>query len=215
MSVVGVSPGSPESVSPRAVQPVAIYNPSTGAPNTLQTVNADGSTNVGGSNGTARATAANPLNAAVNGLNGTGIATAANPFPVQAAGVTSTAVSSATNPLATSDTPNSLTTSAPTSAQTTVAAGSLIAKASAGNCYGFNVVAGASAGYFMLFNSTTVPADGTVTPLKCYAVAANASLGVHWDVPRRFGTGIVGVFSTTGPFTKTISATAFIGIDYV
>lgn len=132
----------------------------------------------------------------IAGVNGTGIATASNPFP-------------------TTNTPNTLASSTPTSTQTTVAAGSLIAKASAGNCYGFNVVSGASAGYFMLFNSATVPADGTVTPFRVYVMAANSSLGVSWDVPRRFGTGIVGVFSTTGPFTKTISATAFIGIDYV
>lgn len=133
---------------------------------------------------------------------------AATPFPVTGGGTPGA-------PSSVVDTPNSTSTSAPTSSATTVAAGSLIAKASAGNCYGFNVVAGASAGYFMLFNSATVPADGTVTPFRVYVVAANASLAVSWDTPRRFGTGIVGVFSTTGPFTKTISATAFIAIDYV
>lgn len=192
MSVVGKSIGDTTPVT--VAQPVIIVNPNTGA-STAQQVNSDGSTNVGGSNGTARATAANPLNAAINGVTATSVASATNPFP-------------------TTDTPNSLATSAPTSAQTAAAAGSLIAKASAGNCYGFNVAAGASAGYFLLYNSTTVPADGVTTPIKAYAIAANATLGVHWDVPRRFGTGIVGVFSTTGPFTKTISATAFISIDY-
>lgn len=131
----------------------------------------------------------------IAGVNGTGVASAANPVPI-------------------SSTPNSLATSASTSSQTAVAAGSLIAKASAGNCYGFNVVAGASAGYLLLFDSTTVPADGTVTPKKAYVVAANASLSVSFDIPRRFGTGITAVFSTTGPFTKTISATAFIAVDY-
>lgn len=169
---------------------------SVSASGNAQAVNTDGSTVIAGSNGTARSTAANPLNTAING-------------------VTAGSIASATNPVATTDTPNTLTTSAPVSMQTTVAAGSLIAKATAGNCYGFNVVSGASAGYFMLFNSATVPADGTVTPFRTYVMAANASLGVHWDVPRRFSAGIVGVFSTTGPFTKTLSATAFIAVDYV
>jgi len=193
MSVAGKSVGDNTPV--QAYQPVRLVD-SAGAPTTAPAATGDGSTKVAG-------------------VNGTSSASNANPFPTTTAGVTSTAVSSATNPFPNSPTPNTLTTSAPTSAQTATAAGSLIAKASAGNCYGFNVVSGASAGYFMLFNSATVPADGTVTPFKVYVIAANASLGVHWDIPRRFGTGITGVFSTTGPFTKTISATAFIGIDYV
>lgn len=131
------------------------------------------------------------------------------------AGSNGTAPASSANPVPTATAPNSLAGSAPSSAQTTAVASSLTAKTSAGNCYGFNVLSGASAGYFMLFNSTSAPADGAVTPFKVYKMAADTSLGIHWDVPRRFSTGITGVFSTTGPFTKTASATAFIGIDYV
>lgn len=133
---------------------------------------------------------------------------AATPLPVTGGGTPAA-------PSSVVETPNATATSAPTTTSSTVAEGSRIAKVTGGNCYGFNVVSGASAGYFMLFNSATVPADGTVTPLRCYVVAANASLAVSWDTPRRFGAGITGVFSTTGPFTKTISATAFISIDYV
>lgn len=115
----------------------------------------------------------------------------------------------------TQEQPTTLASSAvPSAAQTAVAAGYLIAKASAGNLYGYEVVAGASAGYLMLFDSTTVPADGTVTPKKVHAIAANASLSRSLNPPIRFSTGIVAVFSTTGPFTKTISATAFLGVDY-
>jgi len=58
--------------------------------------NADGSQNLGGTNGTARATATNPIPAAVNGANGTGIATAANPFPVRSAGSATIATSQVT-----------------------------------------------------------------------------------------------------------------------
>lgn len=91
--------------------------------------------------------------------------------------------------------------------------GGVVYKASAGNLYSVTVTAGASAGYLLMFNSTTVPADGAVTPQQCIPVAANA--GLTWDavsggVPERYTVGIVGVFSTTGCFTKTISATAFL-----
>lgn len=142
---------------------------------------------------------------------GAGTANAALPM----AGGDGSTAAGPTNPSSVSETPSAAASSAPTSTQTAVAAGSVVAKASAGNCYGFNVVSGASAGYLLLFDSSTVPADGTVTPKKAYVMAANSSLGVHWDVPRRFGSGITAVFSTTGPFTKTISATAFISVDYV
>ena len=93
---------------------------------------------------------------------------------------------------------------------TTAVASSLVLKASAGNLYGVNCVAGASAGYLMLFNSTTAPADGAVTPLKVMPIAANAGMAMSFEIPVRFSTGCTAVFSTTGPFTKTASATAFI-----
>lgn len=102
-----------------------------------------------------------------------------------------------------------------TATATTVAAGSVLAKGSAGNLYGVNVVAGASAGYLMVFNAGSVPADGTVTPIKCIPVAANAGLIMEFTPPIRCTTGITAVFSTTGPFTKTISATAFISVDFL
>jgi hypothetical protein len=97
---------------------------------------------------------------------------------------------------------------------TSVAAGSLILKASAGNLYGYNVTSGASAGYVMIFNSATVPADGAVTPARCIPLAANTGMEVDLrGQPTFFTTGIVIVFSTTGCFSKTISATAFIAGD--
>lgn len=82
-------------------------------------------------------------------------------------------------------------------------------KGSAGNGYRYAITTGASAGFLMLFNATTAPADGAVTPVICRAVAANTSLEVnHSGMPDVFSTGITGVFSTTGCFTKTASATA-------
>lgn len=114
---------------------------------------------------------------------------------------------------------------APTSAATgaiapTVSAavtGSTIFKASAGNLYSVSVTAGASAGFLLVFNSTTVPADGAVTPQQCIPIAANAHVdydATYASIPERFTTGIVGVFSTTGCYTKTISATAFLRAQF-
>lgn len=92
--------------------------------------------------------------------------------------------------------------------------GSQIIKASAGNLYGLNVTSGASAGYVMLFNSATVPADGAVAPVKCVPLAANTGIEFNWrTTPLAFTTGIVAVFSTTGCYAKAISATAYISAD--
>lgn len=71
-------------------------------------------------------------------------------------------------------------------------------------------------GWLMTFNSTTVPADGAVTPIECiYLTAAPSSLGVgHFPLPPEwYPNGIVAVFSSTGCFTKTISAHAFFHAD--
>ncbi len=81
-------------------------------------------------------------------------------------------------------------------------------KASAGNLYAYQVTTGAAAGYVLIFDATSAPADGAVTPKKCVAVAANSTVGVGMNPPEAYATGITAVFSTTGCFTKTASATA-------
>lgn len=86
-------------------------------------------------------------------------------------------------------------------------------KASAGNLYAYQVTTGAAAGYVMIFNATSAPADGAVTPVKCVVVAANSTVGVSINPPEAFSTGITAVFSTTGCFTKTASATAMFSGD--
>lgn len=99
-------------------------------------------------------------------------------------------------------------------AATATVAGSLILKAAAGNLYGYNIVTGASAGYLMIFDSATVPADGAVTPKRVVTVAANSTIDRAFDIPRRFASGMVLVFSSTGPFTKTISNTAYLAGEF-
>ncbi len=96
------------------------------------------------------------------------------------------------------------------SIQTATASGSLIAKATSGWLNGFDATAGGTDGYVLIFDSATVPTDGTVTPKFCYNLPKNTTTGATWlSYPTPFTNGIVMVFSSTGCFTKTISNTAF------
>lgn len=124
------------------------------------------------------------------------------------------AVIAGTGNTAINEAPTSAAPAAIAPTATTVAASSLTLKSSAGNHYSFNGL-GTIAGYFMLFDAPTPPADGTVTPKKVYAVAAGASLDVEFTPPLRMATGGTWVFSITGPFTKTASATAFMSGEMV
>jgi hypothetical protein len=100
-----------------------------------------------------------------------------------------------------------------TSAGSAVSAGQVL-RAGTTNLAGLNVVSGASAGYVMLFDAAAVPADGAVVPLRCMPIAANTGLDLNFrGSPLRFDAGAVIVFSTTGCFTKTGSATAFLAGD--
>lgn len=94
--------------------------------------------------------------------------------------------------------------------RTTSAAASLVLWSGPGVLHAVNASAGATPGYLMLFDDTSEPADGTVEPVKCWFIDADESLDKFFPVPLRFMTGIVAVFSSTGPYTKTASATAFL-----
>jgi len=111
-------------------------------------------------------------------------------------------------------TPSASATSGLSTSASSAVASSLVLKGSAGNLFAVNVSSGASAGFVLIFNATSAPADGAVTPAKCYVLAANTTLALQWTTPVQFGTGITVVFSTTGCYTKTASATAFISGDY-
>lgn len=102
-----------------------------------------------------------------------------------------------------------------TSTPSAAAEGSHVFKTSAGALYSILVTSGGSAGYVLLFNSTTAPADGAVTPNRCFVLAANSTLTATMQYPMAFGTGITAVFSTTGCFTKTVSATAFFSAQFL
>jgi len=99
--------------------------------------------------------------------------------------------------------------------QATTVVGSALSVGSPGYLQGINVTSGASAGYVLVFDAAAVPADGVVTPARCMPLAANTGLELNWRAsPINFRTGMIVVFSTTGCFTKTASATAFIAVDY-
>ncbi len=83
-------------------------------------------------------------------------------------------------------------------------------KAAPGNLYSLYATTGATAGYVMTFNATTAPADGAVNPIECVTAPANSTISITFDGPPDiYSVGIVVVFSSTGCFTKTASATAF------
>lgn len=72
------------------------------------------------------------------------------------------------------------------------------------------VTTGATAGYLMTFNAVSAPVDGAVTPRECIAVPANSTVSLDFaDTTEDYVTGLTAVFSSTGCFTKTASATAF------
>jgi hypothetical protein len=97
---------------------------------------------------------------------------------------------------------------------------SLVVKNAAGNLYSFHVSADSTlsgaAWWIMVYDLTSAPADGSVTPAKCYALpsGATAFTGAFDAGGVAFTTGITIGVSTTGCFTKTASAHAFIGGDY-
>lgn len=89
----------------------------------------------------------------------------------------------------------------------------------AGSLYSFEVQAdstlSAAAWWIMVYNATSAPVDGAVTPIKCYQMASG-TLGASYAFPNpiAFSTGITIGVSTTGCLTKTASAHAIISGDF-
>lgn len=123
-----------------------------------------------------------------------------------------------TNTVAVTNAPSAASTSGLTPTTTSALAANLVVKASGGNLYSFEVAAdstlSATAWWIMIYNATSAPGDGAVTPLKCYAMPLGAtSFAAAFPTPLALSTGgVIGV-STTGCFTKTASTHAFISGD--
>lgn len=112
--------------------------------------------------------------------------------------------------------PNSCSQPAPNLAPvaTPAAANNLVLKATPGNV--FSVAAAnntATAGYLILLNATSSPADGAVTPLACAALPANGNASLSYNPGAVFSVGITAVLTsaavcttkTTGVITGFIS----------
>jgi hypothetical protein len=94
---------------------------------------------------------------------------------------------------------------------TAVLASSLVLKAGAGNLYGISVSSTTVGGWILVFDATTLPPDGLVTPKYAWPLQSpNGFATFGFATPAAFATGIVVAFSTTGPLTLAASATAFI-----
>lgn len=93
-------------------------------------------------------------------------------------------------------------------APTSTTASSLVAKAGPGNLYGYNATAGSTAGFVAVLNAAAAPAAAAaIAPLECSAVPANGTFRVRQDIPDRYGTGIVLLFtSSCSTFTAVAPA---------
>lgn len=106
-----------------------------------------------------------------------------------------------------------------TSISSSTLAANLVVKGSAGNLYSFEVSADATLytanWYILIYNATSAPIDGAVTPVKCYLIpAATSTFAAAFPHPVNFSTGITIGVSSTGCFTKTASIHAFISGDF-
>lgn len=123
-----------------------------------------------------------------------------------------------TNTVAVTNTPSSASGSALTSTSSSALAANTVIKASAGNLYSFEVAADSTlsgaAWWIMIYNATSAPVDGAVTPLKCYAMpSGTTSFSAAFPTPVAFSAGITIGVSTNGCFTKAASTHAFISGD--
>jgi hypothetical protein len=110
--------------------------------------------------------------------------------------------------------PTSATGGAVAPQATQAAASNSVFKASAGNLYSIDVTVGATSGWVMVFDATSLPANGaTTTTLKyCWPAISNGTVGGmsrSWHIPISFANGIVVGFSSTACNSLTASATAF------
>lgn len=188
---INTTPGTPtgtQDVNQKQVNGATI-NVGTGA-------SGSGTQRVTTANDSTIATITNPVG--VKGADGSAIASVSNPVPVTLSG-------SATGGV--------------TYGSTAALAANSVIKASAGSLYSFDVNAdatlAAAAWWIMIYDATSAPTDGAVTPAKCYGVPlGTTTVSGAFPNPVALGTGITIGVSTTGCFTKTASTHAFISADY-
>ncbi len=93
-------------------------------------------------------------------------------------------------------------------APTTSTTSSLVAKAGAGNLYGFGGTMAGTAGFIAILNAAAVPAGGAaIAPVECVPIAANASYRTRQDIPDRYSAGIVLLATSSCSTYATVAPT--------
>ena len=159
------------------------------------------------------------VNYKANGASGATTVTPATPLPVtpvsggvpQAVNITQilSAAMSATNPLYVAPSTNGITPVVSASGE-----GSHVLKNAAGSLWGVYVTnLTTTAGFLQVFNATSAPGDGAVTPIECTPLPANGNAAINFNSgpPGTYSTGITAVVSSASTcFTKTTGViTAF------
>ena len=192
----------------------ASYTAGSNAPLTQDTTGVS-CTSTGGGGGTSTVTGSGSAGTPAAGvITVQGISGGTN-LPVSqatAANLNATVVGTGTFADQNTQTPSS-TVGITTQSCTTACASTLLSGAHA--AYGISASATVT-GWVLVYDATTCSANGTVTPKKAYAyTVANSTITVSWgDLPTINSTGIAVCFSTSGPYTATSSATAYISLDY-
>lgn len=95
---------------------------------------------------------------------------------------------------------------------TATAASNKVVLGRPGNLYSVGVTVGGAAGFLLVYDALTAPADGTVTPVLCVAAPANTTTQYRWapGPALRVTTGAVVVFSTGANCFSQTAATAFL-----
>lgn len=107
-----------------------------------------------------------------------------------------------------------------THAQCGALCANLVVKASSGVLKTFEVSADSTLSgaiwYVIVYDATSAPVDGAVTPAKCYQQASGTTQmgGTLGPGGTTYATGITIGVSTTGCFTKTASTHAYIAADF-
>src|SRR5581483_2691357 len=91
------------------------------------------------------------------------------------------------NPISTIEVPSAASSNGLLPATSSSLSANQVVKSSAGNLYSFEVSAdstlSAAAWWIMIYNATSAPADGSVTPAKCYAVPpGTTSYAAAWHI---------------------------------
>lgn len=91
----------------------------------------------------------------------------------------------------------------------TTAVNTLVIKAAPGNLYSvYATNSSATGGFLLVFNATSAPSDGTVTPFDCVPISGTSASGINYapNPPKYYSVGIVAVLSSGAScFTKTTS----------